>query len=58
MYSINVDKTERTTIGHPDLGIDQSWCKTCKLGSLLGVDDDRDRRIQLAAVAFNSLEKL
>ena len=34
---VNVDKTERTTIGHPDIVNDQSaWRKTRKLGSLLG----------------------
>ena len=35
---VNEDKTERTNIGHSDLGVDQSkWRNTRKLGSLLGV---------------------
>ena len=46
---VNDDKTERTVIGHRDLVIDQdAWRKTKKLGSLLGVDEDVDRRIKLA----------
>ena len=56
---VNVDKTERTVIGHPDLVDDQcAWRKTRKLGSLLGVEEDVDRRIQLATQCFHSLETL
>lgn len=55
---VNVDKTERTVIGHPDLVNDQSWHNTRKLGSLLGVEEDVNRRIQLAFQALNGLEDL
>ena len=49
---VNVDKTEHTTIGHHDLVPDQSaWRKTRKLGSRLGVEEDLNRRIQLASVS-------
>lgn len=55
---VNVDKTEFGTIGHPDLVANQIWREIRKLGSLLGIDEDLDKRIQLARVSFNSLEKL
>jgi hypothetical protein len=56
---VNVDKTERTVVGHTDLVADQSaWRKTRKLGSLLGVEEDVDRRIQLASQCFKSLDAL
>jgi len=36
---VNVDKTERTTLGHTDIGVNQEeWKGTRKLGSLLGVE--------------------
>ncbi len=41
------------------MGVDQSaWRGTRKLGSLLGVDEDVARRIQLANVSFGKLEAL
>ena len=56
---VNVEKTERTSIGHSDLVPDQAtWRKTKKLGSLLGVEEDIDRRIHLAYQAFKSLQIL
>ncbi len=56
---VNVDKTERTVIGHNDMVQDQdAWRKTRKLGSLLGIDEDIDKRIMLATVAFRSLHKM
>ena len=55
---VNVDKTERTIVGHSDLVADQSWRTTRKLGSLLGVEEDVNRRIQLAFQSMNSLEAM
>ena len=55
---VNNDKKEETTIGHPDMLSDQSWRATRKLGSLLGVEEDVNRRIQLALQSLNSLEAL
>ena len=56
---VNILKTDHTTVGHVDLGVDQSaWCKTRKLGSLLGVEEDVNRRIQLASASFKKLELL
>ena len=55
---VNVDKTERITIGHQDLSADQSYRTTRKLGSLLGVEEDVNRRIQLAFQALNKLEAM
>ena len=56
---VNVEKTERTIIGNQDLVSDQStWRNTRKLGSLLGVEEDVNRRIQLATHSFKSLESL
>jgi hypothetical protein len=50
---VNVDKTERNRIGHSDMGVNhKEWKGTRKLGSLLGVEEDVDRRIQLAMVSF------
>ena len=37
---------------------DQSWRTTRKLGSLLGIEEDVNRRIQLALQSLNSLEAL
>ena len=60
---LNVDKLEHTIIGHHDM-CDQvssdlsTWRKTRKLGSLLGVDEDVTRRIQLAQQSLDSLEAL
>ena len=54
---VNVDKTEWTIIAHKDmLEFASSWEGTRKLGSLLGVEEDVSRRIQLATVSFQSLE--
>ena len=49
-FIVNVNKTERTTLGHTDMGVNQDdWKGTRKLGSLLGVEEDVwkiiDRRI-------------
>lgn len=55
---VNSDKKEETAIGHPDVLNDQSWRTTRKLGSLLGVDEDVNRRIQLALQSLKSLEAL
>ena len=56
---VNVDKTERTVIGHSDMGVNQSaWRTTRKLGSLLGVEEDVIKRIQLATHCFNGLSAL
>ena len=56
---VNVDKTERTVIGHSDLVTDQSaWRKTRKLGSLLGTEEDVDRRIVAATQAFKGIQVL
>ena len=55
---VNIDKTKRTTIGHPDLVAHQSWHHTRKLRSLLGVEEDVNRRIQLALQALNRLEAM
>ena len=55
---VNNDKKEETAIGHPDMLSDQSWRTTRKLGSLLGVEEDVNRRIQLALQSLNSLEAL
>jgi hypothetical protein len=56
---VNDDKTENTLVGHSDMGADQkAWRNTKKLGSLLGVEEDVTRRIQLANVSLNKLEKL
>lgn len=49
---VNVDKTD-----HTDMGVNNSeWKRTRKLGSLLGVEEDVDRRIQLAMHSFRSLD--
>ena len=54
---MNVDKTEWTTLGHKDMGVDQdSYKNTRKLGSLLGVEEDVNKRIQLANQAFRTLD--
>ena len=45
---VNVDKTERTAISKEE----DQWKNARKLGSLLGVEEDVDRRIQLALLAF------
>jgi len=56
---VNVDKTERTVIGHSDMGVNQSaWRTTRKLGSLLGFEEDVVKRIQLATHCFNGLSAL
>ena len=55
---VNVDKTERTIIGHSDLVADQSWHNTRKLGSLLGVEEDVNKRIRLALQALYGLEAM
>ena len=56
---VNVDKTENTTIGHSDLVSDQpAWRETRKLGSLLGIQEDVSRRMQLASASFKKLEAL
>jgi len=55
---VNVDKTDRCVLGHSDLITDQSWRTTRKLGSLLGVEEDVSRRIQLASVSMNSMEAM
>jgi len=55
---VNNDKKEKTTIGHPVMNNDQSWRTTRKLGSLLGIEEDVNRRIQLALQSLNSLEAL
>ena len=53
---VNVDKTENIAIGHADQGVDQhAWRNARKLGSLLGVEEDVNRRIQLAYGCFNKL---
>ena len=54
---VNVEKTERTII---DCNVTDSsaWSKTRKLGSLLGVEQDVDKRIQLAYQSFKNLELL
>jgi hypothetical protein len=53
---VNVDKTDRSKIGHSDVVDDQtSWQNTKKLGSLLGVEEDINRRMQLANVCFKDL---
>jgi hypothetical protein len=45
--NINVEKTDHIIIGHQDQGVDQrAWRETRKLGSLLGVEEDVNRRIQ------------
>ena len=55
---VNVDKTERTTLGHTDIGVNQEeWKGTRKLGSLLGVEEDVDRRIQLAMQSSRELDQ-
>ena len=56
---VNDDKTENTLVGHSDMEADQkAWRNTKKLGSLLGVEEDVTRRIQLKNVSLNKLEKL
>ena len=56
---VNVDKTELTTLGLSDIGVDESkWQDARKLGSLLDVNKDVHRRIQLAWQSFNKLEAL
>jgi hypothetical protein len=55
---VNADKKEETVIGHSDILDDQSWRNTKKLGSLLGVEEDVSRRIQLANQSLNSLEAI
>ena len=63
---VNVEKTDRTIIGHADLlglshGEDadlSAWRKTRKLGSLLGVEEDVNNRIKLANLSFKSLQAL
>ena len=51
---VNVDKTERTAISKEE----DQWKNARKLGSLLGVEEDVDRRIQLALLAFRGLDNL
>ena len=54
---VNVDKTERNRIGHSDMGVNhKEWKGTRKLGSLLGVEEDVNKRIQLAMACFRSLD--
>ena len=46
---VNVDKTDLITLGLSDIGVNESkWHSTRKLGSLLDVNEDVHRRIQLA----------
>jgi hypothetical protein len=52
---VNVEKTEHGIIGHQDRDVDQAWRDIRKLGSLLGVEEDVDKRIKLATVSYNSL---
>ncbi len=56
-FLVSVEKTEKIKVGHLEStiwpGVDQSaWHGTRKLGSLLGVEEDVARRIQLAYVSF------
>ena len=52
---VNVDKTEHGIIGHSDMNVDQAWRDMRKLGSLLGVEEDVNKRIKLATVSYNKL---
>ena len=56
---VNAEKTEKTKVGHLDMEVEQSaWRETRKLGSLLGIEEDVARRIQLANVSFSKLEAM
>jgi hypothetical protein len=56
---VNVDKTENTRLGHKDMDVDQDeWRNIRKLGSLLGIEEDVNKRIQLAFASFHKLEML
>ena len=50
----NANKWERTTLSNASA----EWKGVRKLGSLLGVEEDIDKRIGLASAQFNALEKL
>ena len=54
---VNVEKTEHGIIGHLDMGVDQAWRvdHIRKLGSLLGVEEDVNKRMKLATVSYNNL---
>jgi hypothetical protein len=56
-YNLNAnnDKWERTTLTHETSA---KWKEVKKLGSLLGEEEDIDRRIALAIVQLKALEKL
>jgi hypothetical protein len=56
---VNVDKTENTRLGHKNMDVNQDeWRNTRKLGSLLGIEEDVNQRIQLAFASFDKLEML
>ena len=53
--TINASKTERSSVCRHADRVDEEWCMTRKLGSLLGEAEDVARRKQLANVTFRKL---
>ena len=55
---VNKDKTEYTNIKRETNREDENWRKAKKVGSLLGDEEDMDRRKTLAAAAMSKMEKI
>ena len=53
---VNNDKTEYTTLSRKKSKQEEEWRKVKKVGSLLGDEEDIERRKQLATVAMNKLQ--
>ena len=55
---VNNDKTEHTTLSRKKSRQEEEWRKVKKVGSLLGDEEDIERRKQLATVAMNKLQPI
>eukprot|EP00794_Sanderia_malayensis_P001765 gene1765-1967_t len=55
---VNNDKTEYTTINRKKAKNDEEWRKVKKVGSLLGDEEDIDRRKQIANVSMNKINSI
>ena len=51
---VNTDKTEKTKV----TATEDDWHHVNRLGSLLGIEEDLKRRMQLVAVQFGKCNKL
>ena len=55
---VNEEKTEYTNVKRESKKEEESWRKVKKVGSLLGDEEDIDRRKKLATVVMNKMDKI